>query len=149
MRSLPRIGGSTIQDYSLSLRRGCARARRPSMRSRNIRRGVGCRGLLSFSLFYLSSPPPQPPSLRRIPTCPPRVTSFLVPPPWTISSLARIYLSSLSLCPHRTLPLDTCSSRRIQILSGIQVYLRRYGHNGGFDVLEMIGNRVFRRRTFS
>lgn len=38
---LPQIGGSTIQDYSLSLREACAR--RPSVRSGNIRRGgVGC-----------------------------------------------------------------------------------------------------------
>lgn len=63
LESLPRIGGSTIQDYSLSLRGGCARARRPSMRSRNIRRGgVGCHGLLSFSLSF-------PTLLYRSPRC--------------------------------------------------------------------------------
>lgn len=49
---LPQIGGSTIQDYSLSLRE----KRRLSMRSRNIRQGrVECRGLCFFSrrFFFL------------------------------------------------------------------------------------------------
>lgn len=50
---LSQIGRSTIQDYSLSLREACAR--RPSMRSRNIRQGeVGCRRLYFFSCFFFS-----------------------------------------------------------------------------------------------
>lgn len=92
LESLPRIGGSTIQDYSLSLRGGCARARRPSMRSRNIRRGgVGCHGLLSFSLSF-------PTLLYRSPRCECNL-SFVSP------SLAYILRLSLDLSFFPSFPL--------------------------------------------
>lgn len=92
LESLPRIGGSTIQDYSLSLRGGCARARRPSMRSRNIRRGgVGCHGLLSSSLSF-------PTLLYRSPRCECNL-SFVSP------SLAYILRLSLDLSFFPSFPL--------------------------------------------
>lgn len=97
--SLGEIGGSTIQDYSLSLREDCER--RPSMRSRNIRRGgVRCRATLLRPQLFSSLRS----CLSPLPSLPCPVPSRSVP----------------------FLPLDTCSRRWIRILLGIQVDLRGY-----------------------
>lgn len=83
------------------------------MRSRNIRRGgVGCQGLLSLSL---SLPPLSPSTLSLSRPAPPL--------PYPMSRSIHIFLP---FPLPSSLPLDTCSSRWIRILLGIQVYLRRH-----------------------
>lgn len=136
--SLPRIGGSTIQDYSLSLRGGCARAPRPSDALEEYKTRGSWVPLYSlvlsfvpFTLLRLAS------SFAALRSAAPFLFPFHHPPPLPLplspihgipTSLARSIFSPSPLplptsSSFFSMPLDTCSSRWIRILLGIQVYV--------------------------